>query len=79
MKIVRPANIKDLASCIELLGLLFSQEREVKPRSLCSEERAGKTMNITADCSFKRKYLYSLEPCLNFLINYSIKKEETVI
>ncbi|MBI4690153.1 MAG: GNAT family N-acetyltransferase [Nitrospirae bacterium] len=34
MKNVRPANTNDLGSCIELLGLLFSREKEFKPDPL---------------------------------------------
>lgn len=44
MKNVRPANTNDLGSCIELLGLLFSQEKEFKPDPLV--QRKGLEMII---------------------------------
>ena len=41
---VRPANMDDLTSCIELLRLLFTQEREFKPDPIV--QRKGLEMII---------------------------------
>lgn len=44
MRTVRPADMDDLASCVELLGLLFSQEQEFRPEP--TVQRKGLEMII---------------------------------